>query len=59
MIHRGDAMEYILMLCVGDEVKPLKEATPEEKKALEEKMKREFQKHLGLRYIGKAEKSTK
>ena len=51
-------MKYILMLCVGDEVKPLEEATSEERKALEEKMKREFQKHLGLRYIGKKEKTT-
>lgn len=51
-------MKYNLMLCVGDEVKPLKEATPEEKKALDEKWKREFQKHLGLRYIGKTEKAT-
>lgn len=51
-------MKYIIMLCVGDEVKPIEEATPEERKALDEKFKREFKKHLGLRYIGKNEKAT-
>ena len=30
-------MEYIILLHVGDVVKPIEEATPEERKALEEK----------------------
>lgn len=51
-------MKYIIRLRVGDKVKLLEEATPEEREALEEKMKREFQKHFGLRYVGKAQSKT-
>ena len=51
-------MKYIIRLRVGDKVKLLEEATQEEREALEEKMKRELQKHLGLRYIGKKDEVT-
>ncbi len=40
------------MLEIDGKVKPIEEATPEERKALDEKIKREFYKHLGLKYIG-------
>ena len=33
-------MKYIILLHVGDVVKPIEEATPEERKALEEKVKK-------------------
>lgn len=46
-------MKYIYLLQVGDVIKPLEEATPEERKTLEEKYKRSCEKHLGLKYIGK------
>ena len=45
-------MKYIIKLAVGDTIKPIEEATPEERKALDEKIKASFLKHLGLRYIG-------
>ncbi|WP_410497239.1 hypothetical protein QTL86_11355 [Cellulosilyticum sp. ST5] len=45
-------MKYIILLHVGGVVKPIEEATPEERKALEEKAKKSFEKHLGLKYIG-------
>lgn len=45
-------MEYIILLHVGDVVKPIEEATPEERKALEEKVKKAFEKHMGLKYVG-------
>ena len=41
------------MLQVGDVVKPMKEATHEERNALEERHKKMCEKHLGLKYIGK------
>lgn len=46
-------MEYIILLHVGDKVKHIEEATPEELNKLQEKAKREALKHLGLRYVGK------
>ena len=49
-------MKYIIMLQVGDVIKPIEEATPEERKALEEKVKKSFEKHIGLKYIGKKSK---
>ena len=45
-------MKYITLLQVGNVIKPIEEATPEERKALEEKAKKLFEKHLGLKYIG-------
>ncbi|WP_190283345.1 hypothetical protein [Cellulosilyticum sp. WCF-2] len=45
-------MEYIILLHVGDVVKPIEEATPEERKALEEKAIKSFEKHLGIKYVG-------
>ena len=42
-------MKYIIFL--ND--KPIEEATPEERKELEEKVKKVFEKYLGLKYIGK------
>ncbi|ADZ83218.1 hypothetical protein [Cellulosilyticum lentocellum] len=43
-------MKYIILL----NGKPIEEATPEERRALEEKAKKSFEKHLGLKYIGDA-----
>lgn len=34
-------------------IKLIEEATPKERKALEEKVKKSFEKHMGLKYIGK------
>lgn len=42
-------MKYIILL--ND--KPIEEATQEERKALEEKVKKSFEKRIGLKYIGK------
>lgn len=41
-------MQYIILL----DGKPIEEATPEERMALEEKIKRSFERHLGLKYVG-------
>lgn len=46
-------MKYITFLQVGDVIKPIEEATPEERKALEEKVKKSFEKRIGLKYVGK------
>lgn len=60
MIYRGDDMKnrdddvkYIILLKVGDVIKPMEEATPEERKALDEKVKKSFEKRIGLKYIGR------
>ncbi len=45
-------MKYIILLHVGDVVKPIEEATPEERKALEEKIKKAFEKYMGIKYVG-------
>ncbi len=45
-------MKYIILLQAGDVVKPIEEATPEERKALEEKAIKSFEKHLGIKYVG-------
>lgn len=48
-IKENEEMKYIILL----NGKPIEEATPEERKALEEKAKKIFEKYLGLQYIGK------
>ena len=42
-------MKYITLL----NGKPIEEATPEERKVLEERVKELFEKYMGLKYIGK------
>lgn len=41
-------MQYIILL----NGKPIEEATQEERRALEEKIKKSFEKHMGLKYVG-------
>lgn len=53
MKNQDDDVKYIIFLKVGDVIKPMEEATPEERKALEEKVKKSFEKRIGLKYIGK------
>jgi hypothetical protein len=51
-------MKYIFLLEVDNKVKPFEEASPQELEALNDKVKKSFETHMGLKYIGKKEKTT-
>ena len=56
--YGGDDMKYIFLLEVDNKVKPFEEASPQELEALNDKVKKSFETHMGLKYIGKKEKTT-
>ena len=51
-------MKYIFLLEVDNKVKPFEEASPQELEALNDKVKKSFETHMGLKYICKNEKTT-
>ncbi|MDA3730398.1 hypothetical protein PBV87_02615 [Niameybacter massiliensis] len=51
-------MKYIFLLEVDNKIKPFEEATPQELEVLNNKVKKAFETHMGLKHIGKKEKTT-